>query len=234
MNETIPAEPKVILIVDDEPQIRRLLAVALETTGLRAESVETGLQALNQVALHPPALVLLDLGLPDLNGMEVLRRLREWTQVPVIILTASDAETEKVTALDQGADDYVTKPFNTPEVLARVRVALRHAERREEQPVYCFGALIVDLASRRVTLRGQDVSLTSTEYALLRLLVRHAGKVLTHRQILREIWGPKSEDQTHYLRVYVARIREKIESDPAMARLLVTEPGVGYRFTAAD
>ena len=234
MNESTPPVKASVLVVDDEPQIRRLLTLVLEQTGYRVDCVETGQGAVTAVAMRPPALVLLDIGLPDLSGMEVLRRLREWTQVPVIILTAADAENEKVTALDGGADDYVTKPFNTPELLARVRVALRHAERREEMPVYQFRDLVVDLSSRRLTLRGVDVPLTSTEYSLLRLLVRHSGKVLTHRQILREVWGPKAEEQTHYLRVYVARLRGKIEPDPDRAQLLLTEPGVGYRFVSPD
>jgi two-component system, OmpR family, KDP operon response regulator KdpE len=234
MNESSPPLKAFVLVVDDEPQIRRLLTLALEQTGYRVDCVETGQGALTAVAMHPPALVLLDIGLPDFSGMDVLRRLREWTQIPVIMLTAADAENEKVTALDAGADDYVTKPFNTPELLARVRVALRHAERREELPVYQFGDMVVDLASRRLTLRGVDVPLTSTEYSLLRFLVRHSGKVLTHRQILREVWGPKAEEQTHCLRVYVARVREKIEPDPDRAQLLLTEPGVGYRFVSPD
>jgi two-component system, OmpR family, KDP operon response regulator KdpE len=234
MNEPAQSAKPVVLVVDDEPQIRRLLTLALEGSGYRVETAETAALALSHVALHPPALVVLDLGLPDLPGIDVLRRMREWTHIPVIILTANDAENEKVSALDEGADDYVTKPFNTAELLARVRVALRHAERREEAPVHHIGPLVIDLASRRVTKDGADVSLTSTEYSLLRLLVRHAGKVLTHRQILREVWGPAAENQTHYLRVYVARLREKLEPDPERAQMLITEPGVGYRFKAAQ
>lgn len=234
MNEPATFSKITILVVDDEPQIRRLLTLALEQSGYRVESVDTGHLALNHVALHPPALVVLDLGLPDMGGAEVLRRLREWSQLPVIILTAVDGEAEKVMALDQGADDYVTKPFNTPELLARIRVALRHAERKEETPVYHFGSLVIDLASRKISQTGEEISLTSTEYSLLRYLVRNAGKVVTHRQILREVWGPAAEGQTHYLRVYVARLREKLEPDAARTQFLMTEPGVGYRFRAAE
>jgi two-component system KDP operon response regulator KdpE len=177
--------------------------------------------------------VILDLGLPDLSGQEILRRLREWSSVPVLILSVQDDEAGKVAALDAGADDYVTKPFNTSELLARLRVALRHATRTEEPPVFQSGNLVVDLVTRRVTLNGREIKLSVTEYNLLRLLVRHAGKVLTHRQILREVWGPGHDEHTHYLRVYVAHLREKIEADPSRPRLILTEPGVGYRLTEA-
>jgi two-component system, OmpR family, KDP operon response regulator KdpE len=174
--------------------------------------------------------VLLDLGLPDAPGAEALRRLREWSAVPVIILTANDDEPDKIALLDAGADDYVTKPFNTGELLARLRVALRHAARPAEPAVFQAGELVVDLAARRVTRAGAEVALTATEYHLLRLFVRHAGRVLTHRQILREVWGPNAEGHTHYLRVYLARLREKLEADPANPERFLTEPGVGYRF----
>lgn len=228
------APPVRVLIVDDEPQIQRLLTLALESAGYRVDTAALGQQALTLAARNQPGLVLLDLGLPDLDGRTVLRRLREWSAVPVIVLTALDAETEKVEALDAGADDYVTKPFNTAELLARMRVALRHADKKPEAPVFQSGHLMVDLASRRVTTAGQEVSLTATEYNLLRLFVRHAGKVLTHRQILREVWGPNAEAQTHYLRVYLARLREKLERDPSAPEMFLTEPGVGYRFKAAS
>ena len=224
------AEPlPLVLVIDDEPQIRRLLSLTLEANGFRVVVASGGGEGLVLAAQQRPAAVLLDLGLPDLPGREVLRRLREWSEVPVIILTALDAESEKIAALDAGADDYVTKPFNTGELLARLRVALRHANRETPPPVFAAGSLVVDLASRRVTVGGREVILTATEYSLLRLLVRHAGKVLTHRMILREVWGASAESQSHYLRVYVARLRTKLAAGEADADLIRTEPGVGYR-----
>ena len=226
------AQPKpLILVVDDEPQIRRLLTLTLEANGYRVATAEKGREGLLLAAQQPPALMLLDLALPDLPGIEVLQRLREWSTLPVVILSVQDAEADKVAALDLGADDYVTKPFNSGELLARVRVALRHAEKKTE-PVFQSGPLVVDLATRHVRSDGKDVSLTATEYNLLRLFVRHAGKVLTHRQILRDVWGPNAENQTHYLRVYLARLREKLEPDPSAPVLLLTEPGIGYRLAA--
>jgi two-component system KDP operon response regulator KdpE len=222
----------LILIVDDEPQIRRLLTVMLEANGYRVLSAGSGQEGLVLAAQHQPALMILDLGLPDLPGQDVLRRLREWTQSPVIVLSVRDDEKGKVAALDGGADDYVTKPFNSDELLARVRVALRHATHREETALVQAKNLVMDLASRRVTVAGVEVKLSKTEYELLRLLARHAGKDLTHRQILREVWGPGHENDTHYLRVYIAHLREKIESHPESPELILTELGVGYRFLA--
>ena len=219
----------LVLVIDDEPQIRRLLTVTLEANAYRVLSATSGQEGLVLAAQHRPGVVILDLGLPDLAGREVLRRLREWSSVPVIILSVQDDEAGKVAALDTGADDYVTKPFNTSELLARLRVALRHANKPEEAVEFQSKHLRVDLALRRVTADGREVKLTATEYNLLRLLVRHAGKVLTHRQILREVWGPGHEEHTHYLRVYVAHLREKIEADPSNPELILTEPGVGYR-----
>jgi two-component system KDP operon response regulator KdpE len=227
------ATKPIVLIVDDEPQIRRLLSVTLEANGYRALAAVAGQEALVLAAQHQPAAVILDLGLPDLSGQEVLRRLREWSNAPVIILSVQDDEAGKVAALDAGADDYVTKPFNTGELLARLRVALRHTTKQDEAAVFQSGALVVDLATRRVTVSGREVKLTVTEYNLLRLLVRHAGKVLTHRQLLREIWGPGHDEHTHYLRVYVAHLRDKIEADPSRPEFIFTEPGVGYRLMAA-
>ena len=227
MSDTV-AKP-LILVVDDEPQIRRLLTRLLESSGYRVTSVEAGHEALVLAAQQPPGLILLDWGLPDLPGLEVLRRLREWSNVPVIILTVQDAEADKIQALDLGADDYVTKPFNTGELLARVRVALRHRAKEAEPPVFQSGPLVVDLASRIVVLKGKEIALTATEYSLLRFFVRHAGKVLTHRMILREVWGPQAERQSHYLRVYLARLRDKLELDPSHPALCLTESGVGYR-----
>ena len=220
----------LVLVIDDEPQIRRLLSVTLEANGYRVLAAGNGQEGLVLAAQHRPALVILDLGLPGLSGQEVLRRLREWSEAPVIILSVQDDEAGKVAALDAGADDYVTKPFNTSELLARLRVALRHATKQDEPAVFQAGKLVVDLASRRVTVNGDEVKLSVTEYNLLRFLVRHAGKVLTHRQILGEVWGPGHEEHTHYLRVYVAHLREKIEADPSRPELIATEPGVGYRF----
>jgi two-component system, OmpR family, KDP operon response regulator KdpE len=222
----------LVLIVDDEPQIRRLLTVSLEANGYRVLSAVNGQEGLVLAAQHQPALVILDIGLPDLSGQEVLRRLREWSQAPVIVLSVRDDEKGKVAALDAGADDYVTKPFNTDELLARLRVALRRATNQEESAVVQAKNLVMDMATRRVTVGGKEVKLSKTEYDLLRLLARHAGKVLTHRQILREVWGPGHEDDTHYLRVYIAHLREKIESHPESPALILTELGVGYRFLA--
>jgi two-component system KDP operon response regulator KdpE len=229
MNEP-PAKPiATVLVIDDEPQIRRLLRVTLENNGYQVVDAANGQEGIIQAAQCRPQLVLLDLGLPDLDGVTVLKRLREWSRVPVIVLSVRDRETNKIAALDEGADDYVTKPFGTAELLARLRVALRHAQPAPELTVFRTGDLEVDLPGRIVTVAGEEVKLTATEYSLLRLFVQHAGKVLTHRQILREVWGPNSVDQTHYLRVYMARLREKLEKHPAQPTLLITEAGVGYR-----
>ena len=228
MNDTSAIKPTV-LAVDDELQIRRLLRVSLEGNGYRVLEAATGQEGLTQAAQHPPDVVLLDLGLPDMEGVAVLKRLREWSHVPVVILSVRDREEEKVAALDHGADDYVTKPFGTAELLARLRVAQRHVLPAGDSPVFRFGPLEVDLNARVVKRDGREVKLTATEYSLLKLFVQHAGKVLTHRQILNQVWGPNYVDQTHYLRVYVAHLRDKLEPDPAKPRLITTEPGVGYR-----
>jgi two-component system KDP operon response regulator KdpE len=219
----------LVLVIDDEPQIRRLLTVTLEANAYRVLTAASGQEGLVLAAQHRPELVVLDLGLPDISGQEVLRRLREWSSAPVIILSVEDDEAGKVAALDSGADDYVTKPFNTAELLARLRVALRHASKPDEAAVFQSGQLVVDLATRRVTVAGREVKLTVTEYNLLRLLVRHAGRVLTHRHILRDVWGQGHEKDTHYLRVYIAHLREKIQADASRPQLITTEPGVGYR-----
>jgi two-component system KDP operon response regulator KdpE len=219
----------IALVIDDEPQIRRLLRVTLEANGYDVSEAATGQEGIIQAAQCRANVVLLDLGLPDLDGVTVLKRLREWSRVPVIILSVRDRENDKIAALDAGADDYVTKPFGTAELLARLRVALRHSEKLSEPPIFRSGQLVVDLADRRVTVNGKEIALTATEYQLLRLLVRHAGKVLTHRFLLREIWGPNAENQSHYLRVYVGRLREKLETDPGKSAMILTEPGVGYR-----
>jgi two-component system KDP operon response regulator KdpE len=230
---SLPEKP-LVLIVDDEPQIRRLLTVTLEANAYRVLSAASGQEGLVLAAQHRPALVVLDIGLPDLSGQEVLRRLREWSYAPVIVLSVLDDEKGKVAALDAGADDYVTKPFNTDELLARLRVALRRSIRTEEAVVVRAKNLVVDLATRRVTVGGWEVKLSVIEYNLLRLLARHAGKVLTHRQILNAVWGAGHENDTHYLRVYIAHLREKLEGNPESPELILTELGVGYRFIANE
>ena len=225
-----PATAPLILVVDDEAAVRRFLRATLPHQGYRLVECETGAQALVEASTRSPDLILLDLGLPDLDGVEVTRRLREWTATPVIVLSARGQENDKIEALDAGADDYLTKPFGMGELLARMRVALRHRDvDGEEEPVFEVGELKVDLGARRVHVRGTEVHLTRTEYRLLALLVRHAGKVVTHRQLLKEVWGPGSADQTHYLRVYMGTLRHKIEEDAARPRWLTTEIGVGYR-----
>jgi two-component system, OmpR family, KDP operon response regulator KdpE len=222
------------LIIDDEVQIRRLLRVALEGAGYDVHEADAGQPGLQAIAIVRPEVIVLDLGLPDLDGLTVLQRLREWSTTPVVVLTVRDSESDKVSALDAGADDYVTKPFSTAELLARLRAAQRRALPPEDVSVFTLGELTVDLAARRVTKAGVELKLTATEYALLRLFVRHAGRVLTHRHILREVWGPKSEEHRQYLRVYVTHLRQKIEHDPTKPVLIRTEPGIGYRFASAD
>jgi two-component system KDP operon response regulator KdpE len=224
----------IALVIDDEIQMRRLLRVCLEANGYRVLEAPTGKDGIAQAAQHPPDVVILDLGLPDMEGVDVLKRLREWSRVPVVVLSVRDREEDKIAALDNGADDYVTKPFSSGELLARLRVAQRHVTPTSEATVFRSGQLEVDLAARVVKLKGKEVRLTATEYSLLRLFVHHAGKVLTHRQILREVWGPNYVEQTHYLRVYLAHLREKLEANPAQPELLITEPGVGYRLTSKE
>ena len=223
----------VALIIDDEVQIRRLLRVALENENYQVREAETGQQGLVEIANAKPAVILLDLGLPDIEGLEVLKRLREWSQAPVLVLSVRDDEAGKVAALDAGAEDYVTKPFSTPELLARLRAAQRKTRPEEEVSVFKHGDLVVDLTARVVSRAGREIKLTATEYALLRLFVRHPGRVLTHRYILREIWGPKSEEHRQYLRVYITHLRQKIEPDSTMPDVIKTEPGIGYRFGTA-
>lgn len=220
----------LVLIVDDELQMRRLLKLTLETGGFQAAEAETGQLALMEAVQKRPDAIILDLGLPDMDGVQVLKKIREWSQVPVLVLSVRDAEKQKVAALDGGADDYVTKPFGQEELLARLRVILKHSPGQPELPVFDNGGLTVDFVQRRVLARGKEIKLTATEYALLKLLTQHAGKVLTHRQILREIWGPNSEERTQYLRVYITHLRQKIESDPDKPERIKTESGIGYRF----
>jgi len=234
MNTASNKTPLSVLVIDDEPQIQRLLTIALEANGYRVSTASDGRQGIAAAAQRRHDAIILDLGLPDMNGIAVLKNLREWTQTPIIMLTVQDGETEKVECLDGGADDYVTKPFNTAELLARVRATIRRAHHGQtEDPVHRFGAVEINLATRRVARNGQPVKLTATEYVLLRLFVQHAGKVLTHRQILREVWGAEHEGQTQYLRVYMVRLREKLEADPTEPTLFATEPGVGYRLIEA-
>jgi two-component system, OmpR family, KDP operon response regulator KdpE len=221
-----------VLVVDDEPQIRRSLRVALRANGYEVEEAATGEAALEQAATRPPALVILDLSLPDLDGVEVCRRLREWTQLPVIILSANSEDEAKVRALDEGADDYVTKPFSVLELLARMRVAVRRAARATDTAAVVIraGDLEIDLSRRLILRSGEEVHLTPTEYGVLRYLAEHAGRVVTHGQLLRSVMGPGYEDAVGSLRVYVASLRKKLEPDPAQPRIITTEPGVGYRF----
>src|SRR5574341_1962784 len=221
-----------VVLIEDEPQIRRFLRAALVGQGYRLFEAATGEAGLVEAATRQPDIVILDLGLPDVDGLEVIRRLREWTAIPIIILSARGQERDKIAALDAGADDYVAKPFAVGELLARMRVALRHATRSAREPsdsIFAIGDLRVDLVRRRVLVSDAEVHLTRTEYKLLTTLIRHAGKVLTHRQLLQEVWGPSHVDQAHYLRVYMAQLRHKLEADPARPRLFLTEPGVGYR-----
>jgi two-component system KDP operon response regulator KdpE len=218
-----------VLVVDDEPAIRRFLCTSLTAHDYTVFEAVNGQEALAAVLAHRPDLVILDLGLPDLDGTEVTRLLREWTAVPIIILTVQDQEGAKIAALDAGADDYVTKPFGMGELLARMRVALRRAVSPAGSPIFTTGELTVDLARRLVTVGGRDVQLTPTEYDLLRMLVAHAGKVLTHRQLLRQVWGIAYQDETHLLRVNMSNLRHKLEPDASRPTIIVTEPGVGYR-----
>jgi two-component system KDP operon response regulator KdpE len=224
------ADPAVV-VIEDEAEIRRFLRVTLHAQSYRLFEAATGGDGLVEVATRQPDVVIVDLGLPDIDGLEVIRRIREWSSVPVIVLSARGGERDKVMALDAGADDYVEKPFGTDELLARVRVALRHAAggARDADAVFTIGGLTVDQARRVVIADGREVHLTPIEYKLLTILVHHAGKVLTHRQLLREVWGPTHVDHAHYLRVYMGQLRRKIERDAAQPRYLLTEPGVGYR-----
>lgn len=220
-----------VLLVEDEAPIRRFLRASLPLHDYALIEATTASEGLHLAAAQRPAVVILDLGLPDLDGLELVRELRGWSEVPIVVLSAREQEADKVAALDAGADDYLTKPFGLGELLARLRVALRHADRRiaPEAASSVFGDLVVDLAARRVTAQGAEVHLTPTEYRLLVILVRHAGKVVTHRQLLRELSGDEHEDAHHVLRVHMSQLRRKIEPDPARPMHLLTEPGVGYR-----
>ncbi len=225
----------VIVLVEDEPQIRRFLRATLTGQGYRLFEATTGADGLVEVSSRQPDVVIVDLGLPDVDGLELIRRIREWSKVPIIVLSARGQERDKVTALDAGADDYVSKPFSAGELLARMRVTLRHtagASHEGDTTAFKVADLQVDLLRRRVLLGGHEVRLTPIEYKLLTTLVRHAGKVVTHQQLLNEVWGPTHTDQSHYVRVYMAHLRHKLEAEPARPRYLLTEPGVGYRLAA--
>jgi len=222
----------LVLVVEDEPQLRKFIHASLTAHGYRVLEAERVAEALTLLTTHTAAIVLMDLGLPDGSGLELTRQVRKWSQVPIVVLSARGREDDKVAALDAGADDYLTKPFGVNELLARMRVALRHVGAAGQTPVaehYEFDGLHIDLARREVTVVGGVVHLTPIEYKLLVLLAQHAGKVLTHRQILKEVWGPAYTSQTHYVRVQMAELRKKVEQDPTRPKLLVTEPGVGYR-----
>ena len=221
--------PTSILVIDDEPQMRRMLRISLENAGYRVFEATTGEEGLVEAASRRPEVILLDLSLPGLDGIAVLKRLREWFTSPILILSVLDAEKEKVTALDAGADDYVTKPFHTEELLARLRVAQRHSSPQGDLRPFELEGLTIDFVGREVKFHGKRIDLTPTEYSLLRLLAAHAGKVLTRTHILREIWGPKSADQSQYLRVYASQLRAKLEKAGAPKSLIKTETGVGYR-----
>jgi two-component system KDP operon response regulator KdpE len=221
-----------ILVIEDEPSLRKFLRVSLESQDYKVLEATKGEEGLRHASVGQPDLVILDLGLPDMDGVEVTRRLREWTAIPIIVVSARGKEQDKVGALDAGADDYLTKPFGVPELLARLRVALRHlaaAKPDTGDPVFESGGLRVDLAHREVSVGGKAVRLTPNEFRLLTVLVKNAGRVLTHRQLLKDVWGPGSGEETHYLRVYMNQLRQKIEAEPSRPKYLLTEPGVGYR-----
>ncbi len=219
----------VAVVIDDEPQIRKLLSASLSSEHYTVYEAENGQLGLMEIAYRKPDVILLDLGLPDMDGIEVIRRLREWSKVPVIVLSVREGVEDKVSALDAGADDYLTKPFHTAELFARLRAIVRHAAGSQVVPQISTGHLNIDLSTRAVSLSGLEIHLTATEYALLRLLAVNLGKVVTQPQLMREVWGPASEENSHYLRVYMRHLRKKIETDPALPKLIINEPGIGYR-----
>lgn len=218
-----------ILIIDDEPQIRKLLRVSLNAYGYNIDEAKNGQDGINNAAVFKPDLILVDLGLPDIDGKEVVRRIRDWSNLPIIILTARDQEQEKIDALDAGADDYVTKPFGIGELLARMRVCLRRSIDGDTEPVLTCGGLCIDLLLRRVTVDDREIKLTPTEYEIIKTMAQHPNRVLTHKQLLKAVWGNSYDDDTHYIRVYIGQLRRKIETDPAQPRYIITESGVGYR-----
>ena len=218
-----------ILIIEDESQIRKLLKVSLSAHGYDLEEAVNGKDGVNRAATFKPDLLIIDLGLPDIDGKEVVKQIREWSETPIIILTARDQEQEKIEALDSGADDYITKPFGVGELLARMRVCLRHAATAEQQPILACGSLVVDFQQRRVTVEGHEVKLTPTEYEIIKMMMQHAGKVITHKQLLKAVWGNAYQQDTHYIRVYIGQLRRKIEQNPTQPRYIITESGIGYR-----
>jgi two-component system KDP operon response regulator KdpE len=225
----MPEKGMRILIIDDEPQIRKLLRVSLGAHGYDIDEADTGKDGISRAAIFKPDLIILDLGLPDVDGKEVVQRVREWSEAPIIILTARDQEQEKIEALDAGADDYITKPFGVGELMARMRVSLRRAAHSEGEPIITCGDLTLDLSQRRVTVGKREVKLTPTEYDIFKVLAQHAGKVLTHKQLLKAVWGNSYDDDTHYIHVFVGQLRRKIEDNPTQPRYILTESGVGYR-----
>ncbi len=223
-----------VLVIDDEQQIRRLLQVTLEANGYRIFTAATGEEGMTRATMDRPDMIVLDLSLPDLDGLELLRRLRQWSTIPVVVLSARTSEQDIIECLDAGADDYLVKPFHAGELLARIRTALRHRPSVLQSTVFSQGSLHIDLDTRVVKKSGEPVKLTVTEYSLLALFVRNAGKVLTHRYILEQVWGPAFVDESQYTRVYVGQLRKKLEEDPADPRLIITESGIGYRLVVEE
>ena len=229
------SQPTTVLVIDDEPQIRKFLRISLVSQGYSVLEAATGAEGLSQVALNRPDVVVLDLGLPDMDGQQVLRDIREWSSVPVLVLSVRASEAQKVQALDSGANDYVTKPFGIQEFLARIRALLRQAPSADAQEVALeIGPLTIDLAYRRVLLDGVEVALTRKEYAVLAQLSRHPGRVITQQQLLKDIWGPTHLENSHYLRIVVGHLRQKLADDPTNPRFIATEPGVGYRLLSFE
>ena len=222
--------PDTILIIDDEVQIRRLLEITLSSNGFKISEATNGKEGLIAAATQHPSLIILDLGLPDTDGIEILKKIREWYQKPIIILSVKNSEDDIIRALDNGANDFITKPFRTMELLARIRVALRHSPGNEVNPILAFGKLTIDLVNHTARKNDEIIKLTSTEFSLLAMLAKNSGRVLTHQSILKEIWGFGYIGQTQYLRVFMAQLRKKIEDDPAKPKFLITESGIGYRF----
>ena len=230
--KAVPAAPQRVLVVDDEAQILRALRVVLRDAGFEVVPAETGAEALDRAAVRPPEAAIVDLMLPDMDGIEVTRRLREWSEMPILVLSAVGEEEQKVLALQAGADDYITKPFGSRELVARLQAALRRGGRAEEQPSIVAGALEIDLAARTVTRAGEPIRLTPIEFDLLRVLARNRGRLMTHRALLTEVWGPQYVEDVQTLRTHIARLRAKVETGEGQSRLIVTDPGVGYRFSA--
>jgi two-component system KDP operon response regulator KdpE len=228
------AQSTKILIIDDEAAIRRLLKVSLKSQGYSIVEAASGKEGIEKAAMSHPDLIILDLGLPDIDGMKVLKAIREWSQVPVIVLTVRDSEIDKVSLLDSGANDYITKPFGVPELLARIRVALRSTQSSGDEAAFKSGSIEIDFGAHVVKLDGAEIKLTDTEYRLLSLLAKNAGKLLTQRQLLKDIWGISAIEHTHYLRIYIAQLRHKLEKNASRPQLIITEPGVGYRLKIFD